>query len=497
MKKIIIVILVGLSTGLLAQQGVNNLWFMGYKQSNTPPYYGGYHLDFNSGTMNVANDYLELFLSRTHTNISDTNGNMLFYTNGYDICDASDSIMQNGDTIGPSKYRNSDPYGLPIPQACLTIPFPGQAGKYLLFHSTIDSGYGYAFYFYNTEIDMTLNNGLGAVTTNKNVKLISDSLNLGKITSCKHGNGRDWWVVCMQSASDTIYKFLVTPYSIDGPFKQAIGTKRLPCYGEIKFSPDGNKFAFFNADYTADGKLEVFDFDRCNGMFSNPLFIPVAESTSFGGGVDFSPNSQLLYVANADSIYQYDMQSSNVGNSKIIVAANDGFIDTIASLGLGVGFLNTQLAPDGKIYITSGNSTHYMSVIDQPDSPGLACNVMQHAVQLPALYFNTLPNHPNYFLGANGLCNNLGLPIPSKGGAKKIQVFGNPTHDKFTLWFPVDKDVGVLEIYDVNGECIRTERVSQWSQYKTVDIGALSEWVYFVKMSWPDGEGSVKVVRLE
>ena len=80
---------------------------------------------------------------------------------------------------------------------------------------------------------------------------------------------------------------------------------------------------------------------------------------------------------------------------------------------------------------------------------------------------------------------------------KKVTVFGNPTHDKFTLWFPPDKDVGVLEIYDVNGECIRRERVSQWSQYKTVDIGEFGAGVYFCRMRWPDGEGSVKVVRLE
>ena len=58
------------------------------------------------------------------------------------------------------------------------------------------------------------------------------------------------------------------------------------------------------------------------------------------------------------------------------------------------------------------------------------------------------------------------------------------------------KGFGVYFHY-VNGECIRTERVSQWSQYKTVDISLLSEGVYFCRMRWVDGEGSCKVVRLE
>ncbi len=497
MRKIIIIILVFLSNVAIAQQGINNIWMMGYDNVVGPPNWGGVKMDFFSGTPLITAESLTMDFSRAHTNMADSNGNILFYTNGWDICDATDSVMLNGDTIAPNKFRILYPYsgGVPIPQACMTIPFPNQTDKYLLFHSTIDSGYGYAFYFYYTEIDMTLNNGLGAVTTNKNVKLISDSLNLGKITACKHGNGRDWWVVCMQSASDTIYKFLVTPYGIDGPFKQAIGTKRLPSYGQVKFSPDGNKFAFFNADYTADGKFELFDFDRCTGIFSNPIYMAIPVSLGFGGGVEFSQNSKYVYVSNINFVYQYDVSATNIVSTKIVVAVWDSFYD--GGPPLAVVFDPMERAPDGKIYICSGNGTHYLGVINNPDSQGLACNLTQHSVVLPAFYFNTLPNHPNYFLGANGLCNNLGIPPAPYEGVKKIQVFGNPTHDKFTLWFPPDKDVGVLEIYDVNGECIRTERVSQWSQYKTVDISEFSGGVYFCKMRWPDGEGSVKVVRLE
>ena len=138
----------------------------------------------------------------------------------------------------------------------------------------------------------------------------------------------------------------------------------------------------------------------------------------------------------------------------------------------------------------------HLHVINNPDSPGLACNFVQHQLQLPGYYARSLPNHPNYFLGDNGLCNNLSVQS-LKFEVRRIQCFNNPTHDKFTLWFPVDKDVGMLEIYDVNGECIRTERVSQWSQYKTLDISEFAEGVYFCRMRWVDGEGSVRVVKVE
>ncbi|HRC33772.1 MAG TPA: hypothetical protein PK736_10055, partial [Bacteroidia bacterium] len=482
-----------------AQQGVNNLWYLGYSNVVGPPNYGGITIDFFTSTPTIFAQQRKMDLLHTHSNISDSLGNILFYTNGTFICDATDSIMQNGDSISPTNLIPVYPNALWIPQACLTIPYPGYANKYLLFHSTIDKAWTTCLHLYYSEIDMTLNNGLGAVTTDKNVALINDTLNLGKITACKHGNGRDWWVVCFQGNSDTIYKFLVTPFGIDGPFKQAIGTKREVSYGQIKFSSDGNKFAYFFAqgppNSTNISQFEILDFDRCSGIFSNAKNIFIGASYGLGGGVEFSPNSQYVYVSNIDSVYQYDVTASNIDSTKIVVAVWDSFYD--GGPPFAVLFDPIELAPDGKIYICSGNGTHYLSVINNPDSQGLACNLTQHSVVLPAYYANTLPNHPNYFLGANGLCNNLSYESLESWKVKKVTVFGNPTHDKFTLWFPVDKDVGWLEIYDVNGSCIRRERVSQWSQYKTVDISLFSEGVYFCRMVWPDGEGSVKVVRLE
>ena len=496
--KSLFTLLIVCSLNCFSQQGINNLWIEGYGNDSVVLPFGNTDIDFFNGNPTITYNIRGQHLAHTHCNISDSLGNLKFYTNGYDIFDASDSVMLNGDSISPSSKQNVFPYGLDVPQANLVIPNPTENNKYYLFQSTNDAwAYRSCLNLMYSEIDMTLNNGLGAVTANKNVILINDSLNLGKIAACKHGNGRDWWVICMRSYSNIFYKLLVTPYGISAPDTQAIGQIRKQGWGELKFSSGGTKLGYAQADYVTNGHIELFDFDRCSGLLSNAQHIIIPQGLSFGGGIEFSPNESLAYVTNADSIYQFDLYSTDISNSRIIVSVSDGYIDTIMNTNFLVGFMNTKLAPDGKIYITSGNSTHYMSVIDQPDSPGLACNVMQHALQLPALYFNTLPNHPNYFLGANGLCNNLSYESLESGKVKKVTVFGNPTHDKFTLWFPVDKDVGVLEIYDVNGECIRREYVAQWSQYKTVDISNLSEGVYYCRMRWQSGEGSVKVVMLK
>ena len=491
-QALIIVMLFACSFGV-AQQGISNNWLSGYYSWGGSTY-GQNRINFFTGSPTVAFDSIDMNFRHTHANISDSAGNMLFYTNGYYIADATDDTMDNGGGINPGAYANFVPDGFLIPQAALILQNPGSNSIYYMFHNTADAypiipNNSTSFKFYVTTIDMNLNGGLGSVIS-KNYILINDSMNVGKIAACKHGNGRDWWIVIHRVNTNRFFKFLLTPYGFTGPFIQNIGSIRPDDAGQAKFSPDGNKFAYF---FYNTG-LDVFDFDRCTGMLSNWRndTIPI----QYGNvGVEFSPNSQQLYVGNITEIYQYNTNDTNLLNNRIVVATYDNFYDSFP--GLGTYLCYPQLAPDGKIYITTGNSTRYFHVIDQPDSPGLACNVIQHGLMVPSFYFNTIPNHPNYFLGANGLCNNLSFEGLESGKVKKVTVFGNPTHDKFTLWFPVDKDVGVLEIYDVNGTCIRTERVAQWSQYKTVDISALSAGVYFCKLRWRSGEGSVKVVRLE
>ncbi|MBL0052026.1 MAG: hypothetical protein IPP29_11225 [Bacteroidetes bacterium] len=424
MKKILICLMFLIIALIVnGQQGITNKWLMGYSSFGGIPF-GGSDINFITGVPVISYKYREMDFSRTHSNISDSFGNILFYTNGYDICDASDSVMMNGDTISPSDCRTIFQKGFWVPQSCLTIPMPGNTTKYVLLHSIIDDILKFKIlHLYYSEIDMTLNGGLGGVTINKNVVLLNDTLNGGKIIACKHGNGRDWWVVCFENETNVIYKFLVTLYGINGPYTQAIGQPRKEGLGQVKFSRDGNKFAFFYAigppNSTNISQFEILDFDRCSGNFSNPQNIFIGASYGLGGGVEFSPNSQYVYVSNIDSVYQYDVTATNIDSTKIIVAVWDSFYDggpPFAAL-----FDPMELAPDGKIYISTGNGTRYLHVINNPDSPGLACNVTLHNIVLPTYNFNTLPNHPNYFLGANGLCNNLGIPPAPTRGLRKYK----------------------------------------------------------------------------
>jgi len=108
-----------------------------------------------------------------------------------------------------------------------------------------------------------------------------------------------------------------------------------------------------------------------------------------------------MYVSAWDHIYQFDLQASNITPSRDTVAVYDGFEAPIGNTTYQTRFYLMQNTPNGKIYISCpGVNSRYLHVIDQLDSAGVACNVLQHHIELPAYNLLGLPNLPNFRLGA-------------------------------------------------------------------------------------------------
>ena len=481
---------------ICAQQGINNNWLMGYSSWGGVPF-GQTHIDFYSGIPVLSYDSLEMDFRHTHGNISDVSGNMLFYTNGYYIADATNDTMQNGSGLNPGAYANAFSVGFMIPQGALIIPKPLSSSVYYMFHSSVDDypgGIGSrAYQLYLTTIDMTLNAGLGAVTT-KNVQVIIDTLNCGKIAATRHANGRDWWVMVHRVNSNKFYKLLITPTAILGPYSQNIGITRQWDAGQAWFSPDGKKYAY----YYVNGGLEIFDFDRCTGMLSNAVHVNIPFENGYNVGMAISPGSNALYVSNVFHVYQFDLTASNIPASQLTVATYDSFMSVFPGFpsGFATLFGLSALAPDGKIYITTGNGTMHMHTIDNPDVIGLGCNVNQHSVQLQSVYFNTLPNHPNYFLGCDTSCTTCLVGVTENENENRhIRAMPNPTTGNFTLQFNVQSVSGELEIYDVMGNMVWREYIAPWSQYKRIDISKLANGIYLCKILRGDNVETLKIIK--
>jgi hypothetical protein len=333
-------------------------------------------------------------------NISDKNGEMLFFTNGINIYNKDESIMTNGNYINPGfindSYANS---GYPILQGMVFLPSPGDANRYHLIHVGIgDAGQFGAtgMMFYYSVVRRNLPDSTFYVAE-KNQVILSDTLGVGYITATKHGNGRDWWIIMPRIASNKYRIYLLDPNGIQLTNEQNIGfvTDARDWSGQSVFSPDGSKYI----RYDQFNQLNIFDFDRCTGVLSNPLHIPhpfASPDSALAGGVSVSPNSRYLYLSATTWLYQYDLQATDIASSRILVGEYDGTL-----LPFPTTFYRAQLAPDGKIYITATNGNRSMHVIHHPDLPGLACDFENNAVKVDnPIFWGSMPYFPNYRLGA-------------------------------------------------------------------------------------------------
>ncbi|MEQ1676140.1 MAG: T9SS type B sorting domain-containing protein [Chitinophagaceae bacterium] len=356
---------------LCAQQKEANVWYFGR-------YLG---IDFNSGAPVPLNDG-QLNTTEGVATISDSNGGLLFYTDGISIWNKIHQVMPNGTGL----------FGDPSSsQSAVIVPKIGDNTRYYVF--TVDQLSGPRGLNYSI-VNMTLDNGKGDVEL-KNSPMISNVVE--KVTAVRHCNNRDVWVVAHGSVSDIYYSFLVTPAGVTlVPVTSHAGVV-LPgvvppssvdssSLGYLKASPDGTKIAA--AHWTVN--VDVCDFDNATGVVSNgvSMYLP-GDPHYLSYGVEFSPNSNLLYSSvfytdpvtaqKRNALYQYDItlgSAAAIRASRQVISLNADPIDTYAAL---------QIAPDGKIYMAKRAYKNIAS-ISNPNVYGPGCVFTASAVQY------TLPN---------------------------------------------------------------------------------------------------------
>jgi len=479
MRTIIFFLIIILNLSCRAQ-GINNLWLMGYENISGLPL-GGTDFDFTSGTINILHHPRLMNFLRTNAVISDSLGNLLFSSNGVFIANSADDTMLNGSGLNPGYYSvNNGADGLNVSQGTLILPTLSGTSKYYLFHSTFDD-YGNTYcslYLYFSIIDMSLDSGRGEVVQ-KNSVLLTDSLVPGILTACKHANGRDWWLITHQYNSNLFYKFLITPFGISGPFTQSIGSIRFSELTQSQFSMDGSKYASYEPPWN---DLDILSFDRCSGIFYNPVHVDFVDS-AYVGGVAFSPNSNLLYVPSTSYLYQFDLTSANIPTTQTTVATWDGYYSP--QWPYATTFYLSQLAPDGKIYINCGNSTVDMHVINNPDSLGVACDVCQHCIPLPTFNGYTIPNYPNYFLGRDTgtICDSLTSSTTPLTSVNKFIISPNPTYNRLVITYASAPYIRRLSILDIKGILLKKINLPPWSTIQKIELSDFAQGIYIARLS--------------
>ncbi len=409
-------------------------------------------LTFNTTPPSVISSQLGSYphhgYSGCSSSVSDASGNVLFYTDGVYVWDKNHNQMTNGyDLYGAvAQYQGK--------QNSVIVPKPGNSDIYYIFTISYfepgNSPIGHGGLHYSV-VDMSLRSGLGDVVTGlKNIALTShDNLALDydystatglqtyqtKITTTLSAAGNKIWLSFFpyfyQGGVSSLYSYsyAITENGICG---QPDGSSPAPtsfdllnnanydpwpytATGCIKIAPDGQHLAEI-----ADHHVNLYDFNNATGhvTFNQTLYDVLSPSDPYPGyGIEFSPNSQLLYFSTVDGVNQSDFHSFGGNESRAKYArifqcpVGKGEKKQIGAFRIDTTGVNNnvitplsalfpmgmQLGIDNKIYVCTheligGNYYQkWLGVIQDPDQYLTPTFVVQSIDLAPHTHWGSLP----------------------------------------------------------------------------------------------------------
>jgi hypothetical protein len=401
--------------------------------------------------------------------ISDTSGNILFYTNGQTAWDRNNAVLPNGTGL-LGHYWSA--------QSGLLVPMPGSDSLFCLF--TVNNWSDTATQLNYSVIDLSLNGGAGDIISSQKNILVNANCR-EQLTAVFHANGQDIWILSHEYGANYVAYLLTAQGLTMTPVISAVGDPHEGWnrYGYLKVSPYCNKIASAlggDAFGLPDTTVEVCDFDNATGVVSNAVFLADYNSIPNAYGCEFSPDNTKLYVTNFNgpNIYQFDLTSGIPASTMTDIAP---LTNIKSSLTLG---------PDGKIYV-SEQSTGQLGAIDFPNIAGTGCSFTEPEVLL-ANGLNTI-----------GSCN-LFHRCPSTTSIMAINstqnifdVFPNPATRQLTV--SSSEQLDQINISDVTGRMVYQKQFDGQNILRNVniDVSGFSIGIYFVHLI-ADGQVFVKKV---
>ncbi len=300
--------------------------------------------------------------------ISDSNGNLLFYSDGSTVWNRNHRVMPNGsDLLGDESSS----------QSAIIVPNPKNPDLYYLFTvgSTVNPT-GYHYYVVN----MTLDGGNGDIsegpfdlTGSKDGDFWSE-----KITAVETDTCDSYWVISL--VDDVYYSYLVDENGVsDTPVISQVDFMSRQSRGYLKISPNGSKLVAAHQGRTQSFvALILYSFDNVTGKVINDGITLFGNGVTNGVeapyGVEFSPKTTKLYASTIlgrdYKLYQWDLESDDVLRSQVLIHEESNAFRGALQLGI-----------DQKIYATIPEEytigTNYLDVINNPEAKGLACNFEQ------------------------------------------------------------------------------------------------------------------------
>lgn len=448
----------------------------GQKQGNIWLFGEGGGLNFNNGAP-VAFSGSQVYgnpIQANHyrynegcTSISDSRGNLLFYSNGEKVWNKFHQVMPNGSDLMGS-YSSSS--------AAIAIPMPWNDSLFYIFttdglETYLQNGLRYSI------INVCLDNAKGDVIPSKKNILLLDTVS-EKLCAIAHPNGTDIWLIAHKHFTNSFYSYLITPNGIEPPIITNIGTihtGNLSYYkgcgtaiGQMKASSNGTKIGLVFSN-VSPSVVEIFDFNPIDGRLSNALHL-----SAFGNeyGIEFSPDNSKVYTSFLGGIMQYDISSGieSTINASAIKITNAACIPA-----------PMQLGPDGKIYVS--RCSNYLGVINAPNNVGINCNYVNNGLDIsPAKNNSSLPNfiagfnYDNYYIP---YCIFVGTEDPFE--IKDQLRIPDIINHNASIKIKYNLKNATLNLYNAQGILVgKTEKI--YGQHIILPLSNLSHGIFFLQI---------------
>lgn len=366
-------------------QGQNNVWL-----GNT-----GMGLDFGQDPPAVLAFDLPPINYHWIASICDAEGGALFHATPGQVFDQGFQLMQNGDL---EQVQGNFPPLFPG-----TIVPKGSDASSHYFVWLRNSGSATSAFF--TEVDMTQNEGLGAVVQN-NVELC-DGVTYNH-TAVPASNGGEHWLILRERFGYAWYAYLINGDGIASePVESQVEAPYIfPEYGlgnHLRASLDGSMLVTRQELFGGGRALDLFHFDPATGLVSEPMRL-IRYNEEVLHMAEFSPSGRYLYVTEGPHgalsqhparLWQLDLIS---GDSATIVSSAQLIYEHPANpFPDATGYVvDMALSPDNdKIYVQKGEG-NWIGVIHRPEEPGVNCQFEPSAIEFPGVAFARLPHQVKY-----------------------------------------------------------------------------------------------------
>ncbi len=501
MKKIqysiLLLLLLSFSISLLGQ-GQRANWLMGYRE---PPYDNErqpVQMHWEAGKYAFSPVPEDVNFESTFASISDSAGQLLLYTNGCAIYDATHQIISGGDHLNPGKVRDlaCPKYGYMLPEAALFLPAPGHKDKFYLLHIKARLHRIYRIQpdriFYTTI--STKDNGDAEVIEHQ--KMLT-SVPVEGFAVTKHANGRDWWIVVSEQQKNAFDIYLLDPEGMHFVATQTLGPAlsdpvcQYP--GSMRFSPDGTKLA----RATLRCGLTLLDFDRCAGTLSNPVYVPEVY-TDFGHlHIAFSPDSRSLFMVHEGLEYwhrYFQRKIRRLDFDKLGVVLHPIYEQPLPK---GIAPENIILWDNETMILSNIHSTGVMHVIHDANSKEDTILLEPNAIKIPSLNMRTLPYFPNYDLGPlkGSVCDTVNTTKRVAPVHVAIELSPNPVIDRLSIRFSPHRDYD-LKIYNTAGKTVYSTKIDASITDFDLDLTEFSSGSYMIHFRGENFSYMEKFIKL-